>query len=566
VKRTRSQILFNYLPGDTFDHATSNIIGRVTEVHPERNPRVDDLPVSYILDRTDDDRRRWDNDASLSPSQVELVAPAEVEYEIFPRTFECGGCGVCTTIEEGNRGGGRPPHCGYCDRRLTDTEQLHFVLVCPCGELRSVPLPRCDGCGSGNVEWRRPTSGLKGSRWRCADCDLVMDDLYTHIDLCDVCGNTPKIRVHSNSSTFYPQFERFVSIADEGMSDIHHDRATQLQVIADHLLDGDGGAGGSEPREGDCSDAGERREAIEGWAEDALDDESLCSIGEQLSEHRSLGGETDCKLDTWTLESLEGGASRLGDPDRASIRDSLDARDELRFDEVRLFMDFPITTVVHGYSRTEPGPGDGVHLNTFPDGGGGHHLYAMAVDSEAIMISLEPVAVIDWLLSNGVLQGRPDVGCERWLLEHLCEYPYGEVEPRRDGVAARQVLSLLHTMSHVLLNGVDALSGYSKSSLREYLLPHALSFVIYNHTSTEFSTGALHTIVERRLGALNEHIQREGDVCEKSPMCDTGENAACEHCLYLPTMTCDNGNHNLSRSTLFGGDLDGETIDGFLDV
>jgi hypothetical protein len=275
----------------------------------------------------------------------------------------------------------------------------------------------------------------------------------------------------------------------------------------------------------------------------------------------------DSDIDATTLEALQDSASQRADLDPALVDDFLDARDALRFSEVRLITDFPITTVVYGYSRTEAEPDDGVHLNTFHGEGGGDRMFAMTAKAEAVMFSLDPDAVIDWLDANDVLQERPNKDTEQWLLERLRQYPYfREVDPMDDGPAARYILTLLHTLSHLVINGVDALSGYSKSSLIEYLLPHTLSFVVYKHTDTDYSLGAMHTLVEKRFRELADYIQNEGDVCIYDPVCEHEENAACEDCLYISNIACDNGNHNLSRSTLYGGEFDGTTIDGFLDV
>ena len=117
------------------------------------------------------------------------------------------------------------------------------------------------------------------------------------------------------------------------------------------------------------------------------------------------------------------------------------------------------------------------------------------------------------------------------------------------------------------MTAVDALSGYSKDSLVEYLLPHTLSFVIYKRSDTDFSLGAMHTLVEERFLQMADYIESDADVCIYDPVCESEENAACEDCLYISNISCDNGNHNLSRSTLYGGAFDdADDIDGFLDI
>jgi len=585
MERKKSQILFNFLPQDTFNHARNGTIGKVSWIFEDRQSAVDDLPVPYILRRIRPKISRWDNDVPLSASQVELVSPDDVKFEIFPTVFECRVCSACTPFDEDRIAQGRPPHCGNCGRRLTDTEQLQFVLVCPCGDIDSVPLPHCNSCNTQNVRFRRPTSRMQDAYWECLDCDRRIGNAYDHLNRCEYCGNNRKIKVHSSSTTFYPQLSKFVNINDEDIDILQDSTAYQVQVITDYLLDEGGDAGDVEIDEAvleqlDVSeeeyreaqqeaqaDIEERREELEEWAEDAFTDDNRRLVSEELFEYRSLMGDGNSDIDSTTLESLQESAGQRADLDRGLVDDFLDARDALRFSEVRLITDFPITTVVYGYSRTEAEPSDGVFLRTFPGEDGGDRMFAMTAQAEAVMFSLEPEAVIDWLDANGVLHERPEDDVEQWLLEHLRQYPYfSEVDPAHDGPAARYTLTLLHTLSHLVINGVDALSGYSKSSLIEYLLPHTLSFVVYKHTDTDYSLGAMHTLVEKRFRELADYIQNEGDVCIYDPVCEHEENAACEDCLYISNIACDNGNHNLSRSTLYGGEFDGETVEGFFDV
>lgn len=585
MERKKSQILFNFLPEDTFNHARNGTIGKVSWIFEDRGSAVDDLPVPYILRRIRPKISRWDNDVPLSASQVELVSPDDVKFDIFPTVFECRVCSACTPFDEDRIEQGRPPHCGNCGRRLTDTEQLQFVLVCPCGDIDSVTLPWCNSCNTQNVRFRRPTSRMRDAYWECLDCGQPIGHAYDHLNRCQYCGNNRKIKVHSSSTTFYPQLSKFVNINDEDIDILQDSTAYQVQVITDYLLDesGDGGdveideamleqLGISEEEYREAqqeaqADIEERREEIEEWAESAFTDDDRRLVSEELFEYQSLVGDGNSDIDSTTLESLQEAAGQRADLDRALVDDFLEARDTLRFSEVRLITDFPITTVVYGYSRTEAEPSDGVYLRTFLGEGGGDRMFAMTAQAEAVMFSLEPEAVIDWLDTNGVLHERPEDDVEQWLLERLRQYPYfSEVDPAHDGPAARYTLTLLHTLSHLVINGVDALSGYSKSSLIEYLIPHTLSFVVYKHTDTDYSLGAMHTLVEKRFRELADYIQNEGDVCIYDPVCEHEENAACEDCLYISNIACDNGNHNLSRSTLYGGEFDGETINGFFDV
>jgi hypothetical protein len=426
---------------------------------------------------------------------------------------------------------------------------------------------------------------MRDAYWKCSACGTRIGDGYLTLDHCDYCGKSKQIKVHSSSSTFYPQIEKFVNITDEDLEFITDSEAYQLETIANYLVDEDAESSRDEPdvppdevldRLGvteeeylrEMEDYEEKqaevRDEAEEWATDNLDDDERRIVSEELFEYDSLVSNGDI-TDT-TLEDLYEVADTRPDIVQSEIDQYREARDELSFDSVRLITDFPITTVVYGYSRLNPGPGEDSELNTFQAKTGDDRMFAQTADAEAVMFSLDEEQVLAWLIENDVIDDWPDMDNRQWLLSHLQEYPfYEEIDPDDEGSQeARYTLSLLHTLSHTVMNSIDALSGYSKSSLIEYLLPHTLSFVIYKHSDTDFNLGAMHTLIENRFLEVADYIQSDADVCMYDPVCEEEENAACEDCLYISNISCDNGNHNLSRSTIYGGDFDGREITGYL--
>lgn len=128
------------------------------------------------------------------------------------------------------------------------------------------------------------------------------------------------------------------------------------------------------------------------------------------------------------------------------------------------------------------------------------------------------------------------------------------------------MLTLLHSLSHAFVNAIDALSGYSKESLVEYLLPRTLSFAVYKRSDTDFSLGSIYTLIEDRFDLLHEYLRGDGRDCIYDPVCEREEGSSCEGCLYLSTLSCQNANYNLARSTVYGGLFDEVEIEGFLEV
>jgi len=425
--------------------------------------------------------------------------------------------------------------------------------------------------------------------WECPECGNRIGDAYTALDDCRFCGRRQSIKVHSSSTTFYPQNASFVNVEDEALDSIAKSSTFQKETIVDYLFDEDTA---TEPDETELDvdqevlDAlgiseeeyrekkqqvdekrQEKRDEAKQWVSDTFGEgKRRREVSEEVFEYQSLVQSDN--VDETSLEQLQEDAKERKDLDPAVVEKYVETRNDLNFDSVSLITDFPITTVMYGYSRLNPGPEEDSRLNTFPGRDGKDRMFAQTAEAEAVMFTLDPAAVYEWLHENGVVTEWPDEDLERWFLANLQPYPYyEEIDPVEDSLTARYTLSLLHTMSHTVMTAVDALSGYSKGSLVEYLLPHTLSFVVYKRSDTDFSLGAMHTLIEDRFMQLADYIEDDADVCIYDPVCEDEENAACEDCLFISNISCDNGNHNLSRSTLYGGTFDGEDdIDGYLDV
>ncbi len=588
MERQKSQLLFNFLPEDTFNHAQNGTIGKVSWIYDDRRSKVKDLPKGYLLRRIRPYVERWPNDVPLRPDTVDLVAPDGASFDIFPRVFECRKCGTCTSFRKDQIESGGPPQCGYCGKKFGDTEQLQFVTVCACGAMDSVPVPSCSSCGERHPRFRRPTSRMREAYWECPECDQRIGDAYVAMQNCEYCGNTRQIKVHSSSTTFYPQTANFVNAEDQDLNSVARSEEFQKETIANYLLDQEATNGDSssdadvdqevldalgvtkeeylEKKQEVDEQREEEREDIKNWVGRTFEDGRQRAVGEEVFEYQSLADNDD--IDETSLEQLREDAKNREDLDEAKINDYIEAKRDLNIESVRQITDFPITTVVYGFSRLNPGPDEGSRLNTFRGKRGNDRMFAQTAEAEAVMFSLDPESVLEWLEANGILNSWPSEEHDRWFLEHLREYPYyDEVDPEEESLVARYTLTLLHTLSHTVMTGIDALSGYSKDSLVEYLLPHTLSFVIYKRSDTDFSLGAMHTLIEDRFLQMAEYVESDADVCIYDPVCESEENAACEDCLYISNISCDNGNHNLSRSTLYGGAFDdADDIVGFLDI
>lgn len=606
MDRKKSQILYNFLPEDTFDHAQNNAIGRVSEIFDDEDADPD-LPINYILDRIRPQLDGWEAAPEFSVRSTELKVPGDVAFELFPLNFRCPSCEVVNTVDRsavrnfGTHEGDRSiAYCNSCGHALQDSDQQQLVMVCRCGNLESLWVPsHCDDRGT---MLQRRGSGLGAAYWVC-DCGHIIDRLLETIPDCFDCdrtGDEREVKVHSASTTFYPQTESFVNISQASIGRLRDSEEFCRQTVVDYLVEDDPREIGAD--DGSLSDEArdilsglddnlrdqvmtnleEEEAAIEQRREDAVEfiesqfgDRQLLRLSEEVYEYRQIYDED---VDHLNLQQLYEDAQNQQNLNRGRLGQYQDRRDDLNLDEVRLMRNFPVTSVVYGYSRLSHVPEEGAALRAF-EGGYGSTLYSLTSSAEAIAISLDRRAVLRWVASNveaiqwdGVVDSNPEEDIERWLLGSLSPvdegapvYPYNSDIPEDDPVR-RHVLTLLHTLSHLVINAIDSLSGYSRESLVEYTLLRTLTFVVYKRSDTDFSLGALFSLVENNFIELCEYLVEEEQNCMYDPVCAREEGGSCEGCLYISALSCQHQNCNLSRATVFGGEFSGEDITGFFDI
>ena len=131
--------------------------------------------------------------------------------------------------------------------------------------------------------------------------------------------------------------------------------------------------------------------------------------------------------------------------------------------------------------------------------------------------------------------------------------------------------TLLHTLAHVLIRGVAAVSGYSEASIRERIYSGGQHSGILLYTATPSSDGSLGGLVRQgkteNFASLLRASVRGSTRCSRDPLCaedDPGDMArasaplytrinasACYGCVLLPETSCENVNRLLDRRLLF---------------
>mgnify|MGYP007124876373 FL=1 len=516
--------------------------------------------------------------------------------------------------------------CGRCGEQLRDHHQMQFSVVCLCGQIQDIYVPehcgagmafRNPGVGFENAYWRCTSSSCNATeQFRPAGKCFNPE--------CTYGPQARKMLPHSASQTFYTQTERLINVRKDLDTLLSSDQY-QVQIVSDYLLARAGNSGPTEQEKLskamellESGEADGREEALK-MAEQQLTvdiqahrDETKqfllehlsgvdqVRLSEELFEYLSVVDpeyDTGDQIVSYTFSDLaadDGPETHLEDEQVAKY---CDLRDELDLEEVRLIKNFPITTVSYGYSRIEPSPtgretqpatsestgnnsgdqtietdgGDVMDasgdppalLNLFSSGQWGDtQVFARTTDAEAVMLTMDKQVVFDWLVENGVVDDTCVDDLDRWFLSNV-DHPsrFERIDPAEDAVS-RAAYSLLHTFSHSVIQSIGTLSGYGRDSLVEHLLPRTMSIVIYKRSDTDFSLGSIFTLFEERFDDVVDQID-EMDYCTYNTICERDHNGACEDCLFLSNVTCQNSNQNLSRSVYFGGPFDGTQFEGF---
>ncbi len=128
---------------------------------------------------------------------------------------------------------------------------------------------------------------------------------------------------------------------------------------------------------------------------------------------------------------------------------------------------------------------------------------------------------------------------------------------------------LLHSLSHLIINGVALDCGYSAASVRERIYssdegleadPMAGILLYTAAPDAEGTLGGLVSLAEpERLGRILDQALERARICASDPMCaehvpnehdPSLHGAACHACLFLPETSCECGNRYLDRSVL----------------
>lgn len=614
MRRDRGQVLFRYRPNQTFDHG-GVYIAQVRQYAPDDaydGPRLD---RDYLVERAMSLVRRWraegraateatpgsdrapefPADDPLAATHYQVVIPGKVFCRVWPRIVRCArpSCGRVWEAPDPRPGDDWPPACPTC-RQRDGARQLQFVLAHRCGELQPMKPPR--NCGRGHSAFRLNDriSRFKDFRWECLSCGISLQ-VQAFCPNTGGCAWTNKLMaplLHTAGSAYSGQGLNLVNVLTQAQAERARSSGYVVATIArwlgecseedvERLTSAD--TAESVPPEvldsiSAMEDAGlaEQADALrrrftpvdldrlgkvvtEILGYDPLDDQRGPTLAASLSTYQRV-----LQLERLPLERLERQARTQTRRDLYRTYPAVLRQAGFDPDRTCLIGDFPVTYLAVGYTRGGFGPTEAdlvayrgrvarnAPLTTL--------LCAHPTETEALLFALDPERVRRWMTTNGLV--RPSdiadaAALKRWFAARL-DLPDGQpptwpddVGPEHPDWPVRELFGLLHTLAHQLLRALAVDSGYSETSLSEYLFPYELAFALHPNGRSDSSIGALRTVLEQNLDAVVNRAV-DNNACLYDPNCMQANRGADHGCLLLPETACQAWNRHLSRHYLYG--------------
>ncbi len=599
-KRGQTQVLFRHLPQAMFEHDDYGLC-KVTSVV------LDDVVVNEgaFFDAMSDALAAWANPRYVEKypdprdpakrTKYRIGTARQVNFAPYPEVFICRKCQRTARFSDlQRRGATASAVCSVCGPagRMTP---LRYVQAHNCGRLEEIFLPtqRCPkGHGPEHLALYDP-GRVKQARWFCAACQSDIQGLRMTPCTCAYSDSLPpkhserwlRVVPTGDPALYIPHTVAFINFPEEAEVKLKaaadsvafmlartwgllHEPVTKL------LLDRERAA-----KDTSSGLANEAIEALRAMKPDhPLVKEHDARVAKPLGQDvldrvdGLLGGrgaaskeiprrwlvEHTTLMDKTSISTTRDVADMLrtrGDVDGATDIEEAEhkAHNLMGIQAIRVINDFPLALCAFGYTRIMRDPARTMLTPFPPDERGRIPIFALSSETEALWFQLDPVRVAAWLFDNGFAVGTPPADAPSawaWVYRNLPGLRVAQYEPAyadRNSVAVR---TLLHSMSHIFLRRIEW-SGFSPSSVGEYLLPGSLSFILYANRYADTKIGGLTTLFEQRLNTWLWDAVQAGRECIYDPLCadDGGSCAGCTHREH----NCVLFNRELSRATLYGG-------------
>jgi len=606
MSRGVHQALYRYLPGCwvNFTQSGGGVTYAVhidrwnsvhlTSVNNKRLLRVVNQRVSEFRNGSPNGAASVVNFSSLiNEENYYVLTPKISENEraivtsVKPWVFVCNSCGRVRqyySYDEFKRR--EHEKCDICGKHMA---QFSMIRFCKCGYADGIFVPKCKNKEHGTKYMTRRGSmmdfvckkcGQKATLpFYCPDCNSKLDIkpaldsshyypfTLSLIDLLDkrkdiFLDNETDSRgekvVISQYLALIPQDE-YVDIIAKGSITQEDEFEVVLQKEADNLRVG----GLDEATITMVLDAKRRAnpsskifESIEkvGQGLSVVTADDFKPIAEEILEYDEL---VHAKV-TLSLTAAECDAEVVNDgikPDYVGIAKTLG------FSNVQICSGVPIVIAAYGYTRKEREPKEGVKLHGFPQEMERKNIYAARLETEGVLFELDRRKVLNWLLDNRLIQNEDlpqdmsDFGIKMWFLDRVRLdriTPFSPIDETDNyGKITKRVYTLIHSISHALINEASEICGLDKSSLSEYILPNIPAVFVYCSNSQGFNMGALYSAFQSHFDRWLKHAKERSKKCIFDPIC-IGKDKACAGCLFLNEVSCNHFNKDLDRAYLCG--------------
>jgi len=605
MSRGVHQALYKYLPGSWVDFSQSGggftyavHVDRWNSVHltginNKRLLRVVNQRVSDFKSGSPDGAASVVNFSSIiNEDNYYVLTPKISEQEravvtsVKPWVFVCNSCGRVRqyySYEEFKRRVHEP--CDVCGKHMI---QLKYIRFCKCGYADGVYVPKCTKCGNAKHMSRRGS----GMDFVCTKCGTRATVSF----YCPECNQRIDTKPSNDSSHYYPFNLSLIDLLDK-RKDAFLDNETEsrgekvvigqyLGLIPQHEYAGIIAKGNV--TQGDEFEASLQKEA-ENLRLGGLDDATIAVVLdakrranpsgkifeaiERVGQGLSLGSSDDIKPIAeeileydelahakviLSLEDAECDAEIINDgikPDYVGISRALG------FSNVQICSGVPIVFAAYGYTRKERECLEGVKLHGFPQEMEKKNIYATRLETEGVLFELDRHRVLNWLLDNKLIQNEDlpqdmsDYGIKMWFLDRIRLdriTPFTPIDGTdKYGLITKNVYTLIHSISHALINEASEICGLDKSSLSEYILPNIPAVFVYCSNSQGFNMGALYNAFQSHFDRWLKHTKERSKKCIFDPICIDKEKA-CAGCLFLNEVSCQHFNKDLDRGYLSG--------------
>lgn len=596
--RGATQVLYRHLPYALFEHDDYGL-SQVESVALADSEMNRDALFDALSDALAQWRNPTFNEKFPDPrdpgrrSQYVVGAPREVRFSPYPLTFVCRKCSRVASYAALAKHGGPLGVC-QCGGSFT---RMRYVQAHNCGRMEELKLPerKCpNGHGPEHNAFYDP-GRVRQARWYCKVCNADLQGLRMTPCRCAYSASLGpgdakhekwlKVVPAGDPSLYMPHTLSFVNFPEDEEGRIRNAKDalglmlarawglldapvhTTVEVRSRGVSDGEDALLAqmaeqlrvTNPDSPVLKAYDARKASPPGQS--ALDKVTTLLNGSGWSanevprrwlvEHTTLQDRTSLSDTTAVATMLRNRGDERG---AKQVEDAARKSSELMgIASIRVINDFPLALCAFGYTRIARDPARTVISPFPPDERGKIPIYALASETEALWFQLDPVRVAAWLIDNGLMAGKAPQTAEQawaWVYTNLRGLRQSPTEPLYNEPASAAVRTLIHTMSHVFLRRIEW-SGFSPSSVGEYLLTGTLSFILYANRHAETKIGGLTTLFEQRLGTWLWDAVQSGQECIYDPLCgdDGGSCAGCTHrehnCLFF--------NRDLSRSMLYGG-------------